>query len=75
MAALFLAGAILSEVCGTLALKLSDGITRPLPALVLLLGYGLGFVLLAQALRTLDVGSLVLIIAGVVGLNLSGGGH
>jgi multidrug transporter EmrE-like cation transporter len=39
------------------------------------LGYGLSFVLLAQTLRPIEVGSLVLIIAGVVGLNLSGGAH
>ncbi len=101
---LLLALAILTEVVGTVALKESDGFTRIVPAIVVVLGYGLSFVFLALTLREIELGityaiwagagtaaiaaigivalgesatalklaSLALIIAGVVGLNLSG---
>jgi small multidrug resistance pump len=54
---LMLAGAILSEVTATIMLRLSDGLSRWLPSTVVLLGYGISFVLLAQVLkRGLGVG-------------------
>ncbi len=52
----FLAVAILSEVAGTLSLKASDGLTRPVPSLLVAAGYVTAFVMLAQALRTIGVG-------------------
>lgn len=52
---LYLTGAVLAEVVATSALKASDGFTRPLPVLVLAIGYGLAFYLLSQALRTIPV--------------------
>ncbi len=51
MAWLMLAGAILTEVIATTALKLSDGLSRLVPSIVVAVGYILSFVLLAQALK------------------------
>lgn len=54
---LMLVGAILSEVTATIMLRLSDGLSKWLPSAVVLLGYGISFVLLAQVLkRGLGVG-------------------
>ncbi|MEQ3550896.1 multidrug efflux SMR transporter [Pseudonocardia nematodicida] len=46
----WLALAIGAEVTGTLALRASQGFTRPLPTLLTLAGYGLAFWSLSQAL-------------------------
>jgi len=51
MAWLLLAGAIVSEVVATTALKVSAGLTRWVPVTVVVVGYLLSFVLLAWALR------------------------
>ncbi|WP_226481031.1 DMT family transporter [Natrinema amylolyticum] len=51
-----LGGAILSELFGTTALKLSDGFSRPLPSLGVVVGYGLAFYLLSLTLEDLPVG-------------------
>jgi small multidrug resistance pump len=48
--------AILAEVIGTTSLKLSQGFSRPLPSLGVLLGYGSAFYLLSLALEDLPVG-------------------
>jgi small multidrug resistance pump len=47
---LFLAGAILTEVIATSALKLSDGFSRFVPSIVVVIGYLAAFGLLSQAL-------------------------
>ena len=52
---ILLAGAIAAEVTATSALKLSDGLTRLLPSVVVTVGYILSFMLLAQALKQLEV--------------------
>ena len=104
--ALLLVGAILTEVTATIALRESDGFSRLGPSLIVVVGYGVSFFLLALVLRELEVslvyavwsgagtaliavvgilafgetatalkvGSIALIILGVVGLNL-GGAH
>lgn len=101
---LFLSAAIALELVGTISLKLSDGLSRPGLALLVLCAYAASFSFLGQALRQIEVGvayaiwsgvgtalialvgifyfqeslswlkslSLLLIIAGVIGLNLSG---
>ena len=51
MAWLMLIGAIATEVAATSALKLSDGLTRLAPSVVVAVGYVASFVLLAQALK------------------------
>jgi small multidrug resistance pump len=49
---LLLGLAIVCEVTGTLALKASDGFSRLAPSLVVVVGYGLSFVLLALVLKS-----------------------
>ncbi|MFC7255177.1 DMT family transporter [Haloplanus litoreus] len=48
--------AIFSEVLGTTALKFSQGFSRPLPSLGVLVGYGAAFYFLSLALEDLPVG-------------------
>ena len=57
MTALLLALAIASEVSATLALKVSDGLSRPVPAAIVVAGYALSFWLLALVLKHLSVGT------------------
>lgn len=102
---LFLVSAIILEIGGTLSLKLSEGFTRVLPTVGIVVFYLGSFACLIMALKSFHLGfvyavwsgigitvvaiashflfaepmppmkilSLALIIAGVVGLNLSGG--
>ena len=104
MSILLLALAILTEVAGTTALKLSQGFTKLLPSIAVVICYGLSFVLLSQTLKRMQIGvvyaiwsavgtaliatigiiwfkepltavkigSIALIILGVIGLNLGG---
>jgi small multidrug resistance pump len=51
LAWILLTGAIATEVVATAALKVSNGLTRPAPSIVVAVGYLLSFVLLAQALK------------------------
>ncbi|MCX5183812.1 multidrug efflux SMR transporter [Streptomyces sp. NBC_00268] len=60
-----LAGAIASEVAATTAMKYSEGFSRPWPSMVTVLGYVIAFVLLAQCLKTVQVGTAYAIWAGV----------
>ncbi len=62
---LYLAAAIVSEVVGTSALKLSNGMTRLVPAIVVVVGYLLAFYLLSLTLRTIPVGVAYAIWSGV----------
>jgi small multidrug resistance pump len=50
MAWLFLIGAIGFEVTATLALKLSNGFSRLIPSIVVVIGYVVAFGMLSQAL-------------------------
>jgi small multidrug resistance pump len=54
---LLLAGAIVAEVLGTTAMKYSDGFTRLWPSLGTAVGYLISFVLLAQTLKSMAVGT------------------
>lgn len=74
MAWILLLAAIASEVTGTLALRASQGFTRLLPSLVVVVGYALAFVLLAQSLRQLKVGPAYAIWSGLgtVGAGVGG---
>jgi small multidrug resistance pump len=99
-----LALAIAAEVAATLSLRASDGFTKLVPGVVVVLGYAASFALLAIVLKhiavgttyaiwagagtaliavvgmvalgepatALKLGSIALIIAGVIGLNVSG---
>ncbi|HYZ09798.1 MAG TPA: multidrug efflux SMR transporter [Pseudonocardiaceae bacterium] len=65
MTYLLLAGAIVLEVMGTISLRLSDGFSRPAPAVLVVIGYLSAVVLLAQVLaRDLPVGVAYAIWAG-----------
>lgn len=66
--------AIVSEVIATSALKASDGMTRLWPAALVVAGYAIAFLLLAQTLKVLPVGLTYAIWAGVgvVGVALVG---
>jgi small multidrug resistance pump len=57
MTAIFLALAIASEVIATLALKMSEGFSRPVPAAIVVVGYGISFFLLALVLKHFSVGT------------------
>jgi small multidrug resistance pump len=57
MTPLLLAAAISSEVAATLALKASDGLSRPVPAAIVVVGYAASFWLLALVLKHLSVGT------------------
>jgi small multidrug resistance pump len=107
MGNLYLFLAILFEVAGTTSMKLTQGFTKPLWIIPLVLGYAASLALLTLSLRSIDLGtayavwsglgtaliallgwwifretltvlqlvSLALIIAGVVGLNVFGKMH
>lgn len=74
MSYLDLSMAIVAEVVGTAALKAARGLTRPLPSLLVVLGYGLAFFFLARALQTIPLGIAYAIWsgAGVVLITLLG---
>ncbi len=62
---LLLLGAIVSEVIATSALKASHGFTRPVPSLIVAVGYGVAFYLLSLTLRTIPVGVAYAIWSGL----------
>lgn len=66
--------AIISEIVATSALKASYGMTRLVPSLVVVVGYGLAFLLLSHTLKTMPVGFVYAVWSGVgiVGVALVG---
>ena len=77
---ILLIGAIAAEITATSTLKLSAGLTRLLPTVVVAVGYNLSFVLLAQALKGhlqvsvayaiwCGVGTAAIAVIGMVALN------
>ena len=103
----FLASAIILEVSGTIAMKFSDGFTKFIPSILMLVFYVASIALLTLALKKIELSiayaiwagagtaliaavgilyfkepattikliSIVMIIAGVIGLNLSRAAH
>ena len=63
--ALILFFAILSEVIATTALKLSDGFTRIVPSVIVVIGYGTSFYLLSISLKVIPIGLAYAIWSGV----------
>jgi small multidrug resistance pump len=61
---LFLSVAILAEVAATSALKASDGLSRWLPSLLVLVGYGTAFLFLSLTLRAMPMGIVYAIWSG-----------
>lgn len=74
MAWVYLGGAIVSEVAATLALKASNGFTKLWPDVIVAVGYLLSFVLLAQALRSLNVGPAYAVWSGFGTIGAAVGG-
>ena len=74
MGYLYLGIAVAAEVIATSALKASDGFTRPLPTVVVALGYGIAFYFLSLVLKTVLVGVAYAIWsgAGIVLIGLIG---
>jgi small multidrug resistance pump len=99
----WLAGAIIAEVTGTVALRFSDGFSRLWPSAIVLVGYGvacyslsralaagipigvaygvwaavgvaliavIGAIFLGESLSWVQIGGIVLVIAGVLALEL-----
>jgi small multidrug resistance pump len=62
---LWLALALSSEIVATVSLKLSDGFTRPIPAVVVVIGYALSFYALSLSLRTIPLGVVYAVWSGV----------
>ena len=74
--AIILFFAILSEVIATTVLKLSDGFTKIVPSVIVVIGYGTSFYLLSIGLKVIpiglayaiwsDVGIVLTVIAGIL---------
>jgi multidrug transporter EmrE-like cation transporter len=71
---IYLALAIASEITATSALKLSSGLSRPLPTMVMVIGYAFAFYFLSVCLKTLPLSIVYAVWAGVgtVGVVLVG---
>ncbi len=57
--------AIVSEIIGTSALKASNGFTRVIPSVLVVLGYGGAFWLMSQTLKFLEIGTVYAVWSGV----------
>lgn len=62
---LYLTIAICAEVVATSFMKQSDGFTRPIPTLVMAIGYGIAFYCLSLTLRDIPTGVAYAIWSGV----------
>jgi small multidrug resistance pump len=65
MSVLYLAAAIVLEICGTTSLKLSDGFTRLGPASLVVICYAASFALLSLALRGIELSIAYAVWSGV----------
>tara|TARA_R110002033_G_scaffold57702_1_gene106884 strand:- start:47 stop:379 length:333 start_codon:yes stop_codon:yes gene_type:complete len=61
----YLATAIVTEVIATSALKASEGFSKPLPSVVVVIGYLVSFYFLSLTLKTILVGIAYAIWSGV----------
>ncbi len=62
---LFLSGAIVLELSGTVLMKISDGFSRPLPSLFMFICYAASFTLLNYAVRYMSISVAYAIWSGV----------
>jgi len=62
---LYLSLAIAGEIMATSALKAAQGFTRPIPSILVVVGYGLAFTSLSQALVTIPMGIAYAIWSGI----------
>jgi small multidrug resistance pump len=64
-AALIFFFAVLSEVTATTALKFSEGFTKLVPSIVVVVGYGLSFYLLSLTLKVMPIGIAYALWSGI----------
>jgi len=57
--------AVLSEVIATTSLKFSEGFTKLVPSLTVVVGYGLSFYLLSLSLKVMPVGIAYALWSGI----------
>jgi len=57
--------AVLSEVIATTSLKFSEGFTKLVPSVVVVLGYGLSFYLLSMTLKVMPIGIAYALWSGI----------
>ncbi|WP_220811517.1 DMT family transporter [Pseudomonas paralcaligenes] len=62
---LYLAIAIVAEVIGTTALKAVAGFSKPLPLLLVVVGYGIAFWMLSLVMKSIPVGVTYAIWSGL----------
>jgi small multidrug resistance pump len=62
---IYLLIAILTEVVGTTMMKVSQGLTRLIPSIVMFIMYGVSFVFMAFALKKLEVSTAYAIWSGL----------
>jgi small multidrug resistance pump len=65
MAYVYLAIAIIAEVVATNALKASEEFTKPVPSIIVIVGYGTAFYFLSLVLKVIPVGIAYAIWAGM----------
>ena len=65
MVYLYLSIAIIGEVVATAALKASESFTKPLPSLLVVVGYGIAFFFLSLCLKSIDLGIAYAIWSGL----------
>lgn len=61
----YLCMAIFAEVIGTSALGFSEGFTKPIPSLLVVIGYGIAFYCLSLTLKEMSVGIAYAVWSGV----------
>jgi small multidrug resistance pump len=62
---IYLLIAILTEVVGTTMMKVSQGLTRLIPSLLMFVMYGISFVFMALALKKIEVSTAYAIWSGL----------
>ena len=79
MGYVYLTIAIIAEVIGTSALKASDGFTKLIPSILVVLGFSVAFYCLSVVLKTIPVGvayaiwsGLGIVLISIVGLVVFG---
>ncbi len=65
MGYVYLAIAIMAEVIGTSALKASEQFSKPLPSIIVVVGYAAAFYFLSLVLKTISVGTAYAIWSGL----------
>lgn len=57
--------AVLSEVIATMSLKFSEGFTKLVPSVIVVIGYGLSFYLLSISLKEIPIGIAYALWSGI----------